>query len=465
MAGIIESRWRERPALAFDRLARAALFALLATLPWRLRLWTLARPSPPVYADFSDVLLFASDVCLLALALFWGVKLAARPFRLQAGPVLLWLPLAGLAAAGWLSVVTAVDPLAAGAQAIRMSLLFLLYLFLLNETRVFPLVGAGLAVQVAVQTAVAIGQWLRQADLGLAGWGELALDAAQGSPTVWAQGGRMALRAAGLSDHPNILAAGLAFSLLMLLACYLRARPWAQAAWLFLFVAAGAALFFTFSRTAWLALVLGGLAALALWRYGNRERGIGRWLLLALVMMAVALPFVWQNRAFLSSGEQLDVIAARLAQRQFQQAERQALNEAANQLFINHAITGVGLGGLAVALRQNQPDFIYNYQPARMVLIDAAAEVGLFGALFYLAASLSPWALMRWRRRLSFSPELAAASGMLMAILLFGLFDAYPWFAASGRLWQWLAWGLWARAYVNSQQSTVNRYYLGDVNV
>lgn len=291
------------------------------------------------------------------------------------------------------------------------------------------------------------------------------MDAAQGSPIVWAQGGLVSLRATGLSDHPNVLAASLAFALLILLGCYLRARPLAQVGWLLLMTMAGVALFFTFSQTVWTALILGGLAALALWGGGDRRRGYGRWLVLALVMVGATLPFVWQNRAFLSSGEQPDVIAARLAERQFHQQERQSLNEAANQLFIAHAITGVGLGGLPVALRQYRPDFIYDYQPARIVLVDAAAEVGLFGALFYLAALLSPWGLMGWRRRwLSFSPELAAASGLLMAIFILGLFDAYPWFVASGRLWQWLAWGLWARACVNNKQLTANSY-LGDVNV
>ena len=39
------------------------------------------------------------------------------------------------------------------------------------------------------------------------------------------------------------------------------------------------------------------------------------------------------------------------------------------------------------------------------------------------------------------------ASGLLLALTLVGLFDYYTWLLVPGRLWQWLAWGLWAVAF------------------
>jgi len=39
---------------------------------------------------------------------------------------------------------------------------------------------------------------------------------------------------------------------------------------------------------------------------------------------------------------------------------------------------------------------------------------------------------------------------VLLAIYVVGLFDYYTWVLAPGRLWQWLAWGLWASFYTSA---------------
>jgi O-antigen ligase len=93
-------------------------------------------------------------------------------------------------------------------------------------------------------------------------------------------------------------------------------------------------------------------------------------------------------------------------------------------------------------------DFPFDYQPPHIVLLDVAAEIGIFGALFYLISMVGPWlALWRNRRRLTFSPALIGASGVLLAVTLVGFFDYYTWLIAPGRLWQWLIWGLWGAVY------------------
>ena len=43
--------------------------------------------------------------------------------------------------------------------------------------------------------------------------------------------------------------------------------------------------------------------------------------------------------------------------------------------------------------------------------------------------------------------DVVGASALLLALTLVGFFDYYTWLLAPGRLWQWLAWGLWAAAY------------------
>ena len=131
--------------------------------------------------------------------------------------------------------------------------------------------------------------------------------------------------------------------------------------------------------------------------------------------------------------------------------ERVTLNEAANRIFADHALLGIGIGGLPQALRIAEPDFAFNYQPAHIAFLDAAAETGIFGGLDYLLVLVGPWiALWFYRRRLVFSPELVGVSGLLLALTLVGLFDYYTWLLAPGRLLQWMAWGLWAVAFTQS---------------
>ena len=89
-----------------------------------------------------------------------------------------------------------------------------------------------------------------------------------------------------------------------------------------------------------------------------------------------------------------------------------------------------------------------------MVLLDAAAETGLFGTLFYLVLLAAPWlALLLRRKQVNFSPSLVGASALLLAVSLVGLFDYYTWLLVPGRLLAWLAWGLWACFYSTAQRS------------
>jgi O-antigen ligase len=126
--------------------------------------------------------------------------------------------------------------------------------------------------------------------------------------------------------------------------------------------------------------------------------------------------------------------------------EREALAAQANQLFIDHPLLGVGLGGLPLAMQAANPTFSYTYQPAHVVLLDVAAETGVLGGLLYLALLMTPWlALVRVRER--WTPELAAASAALAAVTLVGFFDYYTWTYPAGRIWTWLVLGVWAVAY------------------
>jgi O-antigen ligase len=140
-------------------------------------------------------------------------------------------------------------------------------------------------------------------------------------------------------------------------------------------------------------------------------------------------------------------------------AERQALNQIANEVFVNDAISGIGIGSLPQAMRWYRPEFQFYYQPAHIALLDVAVETGLFGALFYSILLIAPWVALIGRRGQGLSLDLIGASGALLAATVVGLFDYYTWLLVPGRLWQWLIWGLWGAFFMQlnpSSQGTVD---------
>ncbi len=430
-------------------LARLCFQATVILIPFRYRFVLLARNFPPVYRDFTDFLLFLSDVSLVLTLLFWGATLAWKPRGLRVGPLLLSLPLAGVLLFSLISTFRSVDAALSAYHFIRMLLLAGFYLYVVNEVRSLNMLVLPVTIQAVVQGIVGTTQSLAQRSVGLQSLGELVLDPAwSGVSIVWAEGVRW-LRAYGLSDHPNILGGTLALALLVMLGWYAQAPASRRApAALFLLMAA-LTLLLTFSRAAWLGALLGAVLLIALWARYRPARELRHLAVLAAAGGLVLLPFLWRSAPFLSvrlnpAAAAADQVATEYAALSY----RRLLAAAANELFAQNALTGVGLGTFPVALLQNDPAFPIDYQPVHVVLFDVAVETGIFGALAYLAGMLLPWmALWLNRRSLRFTPALITASAALLAATVIGFFDYYLWFLPPGRLWQWLVWGFWAASY------------------
>jgi O-antigen ligase len=434
-----------RDALA-ARLQRQAWFGLAATIvlsPFRARFLLLARPDPPVYGDFADLLLFWSDIALLLTIGAWVASLLARPRRLALGPRFLAWPVAGLLALAWLGVPFAVDPFLAGANAVRLMLLVALAIYVVNEVADLRRLVAPIAVMVGIQAAIGIAQVVVQHSLGLVAFGEHDLAPIFGVSVITAADGLRTLRAYGLTDHPNILGGLLAFALPLLGVLPIARARGERALQIVVFALGAAALLVTFSRSAWLALAIGLLVAAAM-LVRLRDRVALRWL--GALALAGAIAAASLAVAFVPAlAARVDLGGTSITQtRPFD--ERGAAAKAAVDVFVAHPLLGVGLGTLPVAVREAQPVFGYQYQPASIVLLDVAAETGVLGALCYLAIVIAPWiALVRRPRR--WTPALAAASGTLAGVTVVGLFDYYTWSYSAGRIWAWLVLGLWAVAW------------------
>lgn len=438
--------------LVCRRLAKLSFAATLVTIPWRDRLVVHRIDLPPVYGDYTHLLLFAADGFALAMLAFWLVSLALAPRRLQMGPVFLTVPILGLTVMSLVSVPASVHPLISLIHAIRLCLLAGFYIYLQNEPVSMGWLALPLSIQVLSQAVVGVGQVIRQGDLGLQVLGEYPLDPAWGGVSiVWMEGMRT-LRAYGLSDHPNILGGSLAFALILIAGWQRLLKPPGQVLVGAIYAAGMLALLLTFSRSAWLAWGLASMFILLLLYKGRRSSELVHSLSLMAASLIVMAPFLLHyagpilgrlNRggSFTAQTPEAQSLGSRLL-----------LNQAANQIFAAHPLTGTGIGAFPVALRQAYPDFPIDYQPAHFVLLDVAAETGIFGAAFYALAVAGPWiALWLKRRRLELSLEFIAISGLLIAVTVVGLFDYYTWLLVPGRIWQWLAWGLWGAAYQAGQ--------------
>lgn len=434
-------------AIIVARLSFAAMFVFI---PFNLRLVLVSRPVPPIYRDYTDGLLFASDIFLLATLIGWLASLTLAPRQVRRGPWFLTIPIAGMIVVGVLSAIFSVDPILSLYHSVRLILLGGLYFFILNEIKSITALFVPGAIQVLIQSVIGIAQFLQQHSLGLQAIGELELDPAwNGVSIVWF-GKQIALRAYGLTAHPNILGGCLAFALILLALWHIESNPKWRGLLALLFGVGALALLFTFSRAAWLALGTAILLMLLMFWRARQLQPAFDLVALMLATLILLVPFAWSNAGYLGArlnptepsmftGENRAVV------------EREALNTAANKIFSDHALIGIGLGALPISLRNTFPDFPFDYQPAHVVLLDAAAETGIFGALFYFIALIAPWiALLANRRRLNFSPALIGVSALLLAITVVGFFDYYTWLLAPGRLWQWGAWGLWGTIYQSS---------------
>lgn len=429
------------------RLTDAGLFLAIVFSGFRLR-WTLfERRIPPVYADYTDGLIFLGDLFLALSCGAYMLYLGLHRRRVDWGPAMLSLPLTGLLIAAAVSVIFSVEPQISMYHLGRLLLMAGMYLLLVNR-RIRPgkLVPA-VAVGAAIQAGVGVGQWLSQTDLGLRRLGEYELDPAwSGVSIVWSEAGR-ALRAYGLTDHPNILGGLLACSLLLLLGWRIGEERQSRITPLIdgVIILGFWGLFVTFSRSAWLGLIVSlALVALRLlWARSWRMLLDGVALLTAVLILLA--PVIRTNLPVLgvrlNAGSSFNEVPYEKSSIQ----ERAVLNRTANEIFSENALSGVGIGAYVAALRSARPDYPYYYQPPHLSLLAAAVETGIFGALFYSLAVGAPLVLMlRVRKSSSTSKDTIIAASILVAVAVIGLFDYYPWLLAPGRFWQWLAWGLWA---------------------
>lgn len=378
--------------MKFCRRAIEWLFYLFVfILPWQTKL--ILRPAAD---NFNEISLYASHfVLLLILILFSVHKLRQRSGQEKIS--LLWISLSGLELFVLISFFFAPDQ----------TLAFYHYVLFLFGVGLFYLLREGVRRTsyeecclnrikiiysflggVFLQAALGVYQFLSQNSfackyLGLAGHNADIL----GTAVVETVSGRW-LRAYGGFDHPNIFGGVLAVSLIM--AAYLlakkkiivSAREIGESVFLFIFYfVALFALFFTFSRSAWLALGVGLMVLLIILIIQKDHWIVDRLLAIiffsAIMLLIAAVPYQDLLRVRLTVETRLEIKSL---------TERQAYLGEARELIKDHSVFGVGAGNYtrALAERDEIKKAAWAYQPVHNVPLLLWAESGIFALGFFL---------------------------------------------------------------------------------
>ena len=427
-----------------ERLIRFLVYLYIFLLPWQTRLiWRDIRLNDFVW-EYGRLSLYGTQLLLwlvLIIFLIWRLKqnnLAGFNFKAwlkssgQVAPRAYWLAVLFFVISG-LSIFWSGDwPLAYYRWLILLQAGALMAV-LLNLPFKFRSLAKVWVAAAAVQGIFAISQFFQQA-VGANKWLGLAfhLPTLAGSIILETDTGRW-LRAYGSLPHPNILAGFLLVGFFLLLYLGLTATKKPERVFVLAsLLAIVPGLFFSFSRSAWLALLL-SLFFLAFWLWRAeqkiwRRNFIKLFFLIVLLVAILAFNFSSLLAARLGGGQELEVNSIEL---------RFAFTRQALTLIQQYPWQGIGLGhytrGVFENINATWPG--YYYQPVHNIFLLAWAELGIFGLLifsyflFYLLIAITKTAK---------SPERVILGLILLSLLIISLFDHYFWTLEVGVAIFWL---------------------------
>lgn len=253
-----------------------------------------------------------------------------------------------------------------------------------------------LSFAVFYSSLIAIGQFLLQHSIGGPLWilGERTFFSDTPGIARIALGGREMVRSYATFPHPNVLGGFLAITLLLVI--FKQSKKFSMFK-IITIIMGVIALLFTFSRSAWMA----GLMGLVCIFFPKRKN---YFILLTFI--------VFTTYGLFFSGESVAV--------------RLELNDAAVKIWQQSPLFGVGLGNFLVALPAFLPSrTIYFLQPVHNIYLLILAENGIIGVILVI---WFVWKVIQKKKYFSFLLV------PLLTLLLLGLVDHYPITLQQGQL-------------------------------
>jgi hypothetical protein len=377
---------------SFRKIVAALFYLFVFLFPWQTKIILRASSS-----NFNEISLYLSHLLLLVVVALFFIHKIKRREQDDAVPVL-WWAIVVLDLAVLISFFVAGDQVLAGYYYLvfleAIALFYLLFSGFKSENYEEPCFNRTALIYswlsgVWLQAIFGVYQFLQQAAPAFKYLGLARHDASVlGTSIIEAASGRW-LRAYGGFDHPNIFGGVLVVALIII--AYLlaqkkvirSAKEIGESVFLFIvYFTCLFALFFSFSRAAWLALLVGLLYLFVVFLIKKDYWVLGRFVVLLIfsLLMVALIAFPYRDLLVVRVSD-----TARLEVKSIN--ERQEYLVEARDMISQHWLLGVGPGNYVSVLQQQDANkkAAWDYQPVHNVFLLWWAQSGLLALVSFIA--------------------------------------------------------------------------------
>lgn len=421
-----------------EKITEWIFYFLIFLLPWQTCLiWRDAVLNGYTW-EYGKLCLYGSEllvwllIVLLAIKVFKTKKIKSFSLKSffanfnKSKQIYFFIVL--LAAWTGLSIFWASDLLLAQVRWVQLLEVICVLVLILSFSFNFKKVALAFIGSAIIQSILAIWQFIIQYAFANK-WLGLAehLSVGGGAIILQTENGRW-LRAYGALPHPNVLGGFLFVAIILALYLYLSSES--KKIKLFVLTSLpiiSAAFFFTFSRSAWLALFI-SFALFGIWLLFTKQIKMFKdFLLLSFFGLIIILIF---------SGIYFDLLSSRVVVQTDLEAQslslRLAFSKQAFSLIKSDWLLGQGIGNYTLSIHDkfNSSWPGYYYQPVHNIFLLVGAELGIFGFLAFCLLLFSTFYLALKRINL----ESLSLIIILFGFCFIGFFDHYFWTLYSGLL-------------------------------